>query len=88
MWLNSDMGQEILSGILAYYRFPDRTFVGSPEAISRPEGGIETSRPGGPLLALHRRTVPPRESDRSVSDIASPFSISLMPQMMSGQIQG
>ena len=33
MWLNSNMRQEILSGILAYFRFPDRTFVGSPEAI-------------------------------------------------------
>ena len=31
--LNSDMGRQILSGILAYYRFPDRTFVGSPAAI-------------------------------------------------------
>jgi hypothetical protein len=27
------MGEGILSSILAYYRFPDRTFVGSPEAI-------------------------------------------------------
>jgi spermidine synthase len=33
MWLNSNMGQEVLSGILAHYRFPDRTFVGSPERI-------------------------------------------------------
>ena len=33
MSLNSDMGERILSSILAYYRFPDRTFVGSPERI-------------------------------------------------------
>ena len=33
MWLNSNMGERILSSILAYYRFPDQTFVGSPEAI-------------------------------------------------------
>ena len=34
MWLNSDMAAErILSSILAYYRFPDRTFVGSPETV-------------------------------------------------------
>jgi spermidine synthase len=33
MWLNSNMGEQILSGILAYYRFPDQTFVGSPEGI-------------------------------------------------------
>jgi spermidine synthase len=33
MWLNSSMGPRILSSILAYYRFPDRTFVGSPESI-------------------------------------------------------
>ena len=33
MWLNSNMGERILASILAYYRFPDTTFVGSPEAI-------------------------------------------------------
>jgi spermidine synthase len=33
MWLNSYMGERILSSILAYYRFPDQTFVGSPEGI-------------------------------------------------------
>ena len=33
MWLNSNMGERILSGILAHYRFPDQTFVGSPERI-------------------------------------------------------
>jgi spermidine synthase len=33
MWLNSNMGQEVLSGILAHYRFPDRTFIGAPERI-------------------------------------------------------
>ncbi len=33
MWLNSNLGEQILSSILAYYRFPDQTFVGSPEAI-------------------------------------------------------
>ena len=34
MWLNSNLGDEILSSILAHYRFPDHTFVGTPEAIS------------------------------------------------------
>ena len=33
MWLNSSLGERILAGILAHYRFPDQTFVGSPEAI-------------------------------------------------------
>ncbi len=33
MWLNSNMGERTLSTIRAYYRFPDRTFVGSPERI-------------------------------------------------------
>src|SRR5208282_4293733 len=33
MWLNSNLGDRILASILAYYRFPDQTFVGSPEAI-------------------------------------------------------
>ncbi len=33
MWLNSNMGEQILASILAHYRFPDQTFVGSPERI-------------------------------------------------------
>jgi spermidine synthase len=33
MWLNSYMGERILSSILAHYRFPDETFVGSPQGI-------------------------------------------------------
>jgi hypothetical protein len=33
MWLNSDLGQEILASILAFYRFPGETFVGSPARI-------------------------------------------------------
>ncbi len=33
MWLNSSVGQQVLGGILAHYRFPDRTFVGSPERL-------------------------------------------------------
>ncbi len=34
MWLNTNVGHQTLSGIRAYYRFPDQTFVGSPERIS------------------------------------------------------
>jgi spermidine synthase len=33
MSLNSYMAERILSGILASYRFPEKTFVGSPEGI-------------------------------------------------------
>jgi spermidine synthase len=33
MWLNADMGTEILTSILAYYRFPGETFVGSPSRV-------------------------------------------------------
>ena len=33
MSFNSFMGDAILHGILSHYRFPDRTFVGSPERI-------------------------------------------------------
>ena len=33
MSLNTNIGGPTLSGIRAYYRFPDRTFVGSPERI-------------------------------------------------------
>jgi spermidine synthase len=31
--LNSNMGHRILTSILAHYRFPERTFVGSPEGL-------------------------------------------------------
>jgi spermidine synthase len=33
MWLNSYIGEQILSSILEHYRFPDQTFVGSPDAV-------------------------------------------------------
>jgi spermidine synthase len=33
MGLNSYMSEQILSGILAYYSFPDQTFVGLPESV-------------------------------------------------------
>jgi spermidine synthase len=41
MWLNSDMGERILSSILAYYRFPEQTFVGSPESVHALEQALE-----------------------------------------------
>jgi spermidine synthase len=31
--LNNNTSAQILAGILTYYRFPDRTFVGSPDAL-------------------------------------------------------
>jgi spermidine synthase len=43
MSLNSSMGERILSGILAYYRFPDETFVGSREAIENLKRGLVES---------------------------------------------
>ncbi len=33
MWLNSSMADRILSSILAYYRFTDQKFVGSPKSV-------------------------------------------------------
>jgi spermidine synthase len=41
MALNSYIGDGILSSILAYYRFPDRTFVGSPEGIQALKRALE-----------------------------------------------
>jgi len=41
MWLNSQMGERILSSILAYYRFPDQTFVGSPEGVDALKAALE-----------------------------------------------
>jgi spermidine synthase len=33
MWLNSSMGERTLAGIRAHFRFPEKTFVGSPERV-------------------------------------------------------
>ncbi|MDR3639580.1 MAG: fused MFS/spermidine synthase [Isosphaeraceae bacterium] len=33
MWLNSHMGAQIRASILKHYRFPEQTFVGSPERL-------------------------------------------------------
>ncbi len=41
MSLNTSMGDGILSSILAYYRFPDRTFVGSPEGLRALKQALE-----------------------------------------------
>jgi spermidine synthase len=57
MWLDSNMGTQILSSILAYYRFPDQTFVGSSERIHalkqalnwagrKPSAGLARGRAG------------------------------------------
>ncbi len=48
MWLNSDMGERIRSSILAYYRFPDDTFVGSPETVSALQQALEHDGRGEP----------------------------------------
>ena len=37
MWLNSDMGEQILASILRITSFPDETFVGSPEGLDELE---------------------------------------------------
>jgi spermidine synthase len=44
MWLNSDMGDQIVSSILAYYRFPDQTFVGSPEGVDALKQALDQER--------------------------------------------
>ena len=43
MWLDSDAHErkQILSSILTYYRFPNRTFVGSPESVSALKQALE-----------------------------------------------
>ena len=49
------MGRRILAGILAYYRFPDETFVGSPERIRALKQALaQANRCGRPgALAEH-----------------------------------
>jgi spermidine synthase len=41
MWLNSYMGSEILSSILANYHFPNETFVGSPARVQALKAALE-----------------------------------------------
>ena len=50
MWLNSNMGEQILSTILAHYRFPDQTFVGSPEAIDALKQGLDEEGRKAPVV--------------------------------------
>jgi hypothetical protein len=41
MSLNAVMGDAILASILKYYRFPDQTFVGSPDRIHALKEALE-----------------------------------------------
>ncbi len=41
MSFNFNMGTQVLSSMLAYYRFPDKTFVGSPETIDTLKRALE-----------------------------------------------
>jgi spermidine synthase len=43
MWLNTYMGGEILNSVLAHYRFPDRTFVGSPARVQALKEALESA---------------------------------------------
>ena len=44
MWLNSNVARSDLSSIRAYYRFPDQTFVGSPESIEALKQAMDQER--------------------------------------------
>jgi hypothetical protein len=44
------MGEQILATILAYYRFPDQTFVGSPEAIDALKQGLDEEGRKAPVV--------------------------------------
>ncbi|SIO60617.1 spermidine synthase [Singulisphaera sp. GP187] len=55
MWLNSNMGEKILSGILAYYQFPAQLFVGSPESVQTLRQALtRAGRKSSPELARDR----------------------------------
>ena len=64
--LNSEHGRTDLSSILAHYRFPDKTFVGSPRERRRPEGGPGSGtskgrrRLAGDQSAARPQPTPPR----------------------------
>ncbi len=68
MWLNSDMGARIRSSILAHYRFPDHTFVGSPESIDALKQALEQENRGKPQRFDHRgRSHPHRQGKKMIS---------------------
>jgi spermidine synthase len=45
--LNIDMGDKIVASILKHYRFPDQTFVGSPETVDALKQVLEQERTTG-----------------------------------------
>jgi spermidine synthase len=55
MSLNAEIGARILTSILAYYRFPDQTFVGSPEAVGALKEALdhEGRKASAPLARDH-----------------------------------
>ncbi len=44
MGLNSNMGDQIVFSILAHYRFPEQTFVGSPESVETLKQALDQER--------------------------------------------
>jgi len=46
MSVNMYMGEEILEGILKYYRFPDDLFIGSPQRVEKVKLALQTANRG------------------------------------------
>jgi hypothetical protein len=74
MSLNTSAAQRILTDILAFYRFPERTFVGSPGSVDalkqalnrggrKSSGGLEGRKEGAKPKAesIPDPVVPPEE---------------------------
>jgi spermidine synthase len=51
--LNTDMGETIVSSILAHYRFPDQSFVGSTEAVEALKRALDQERQKSPTDLDH-----------------------------------
>jgi spermidine synthase len=58
MGLNANMGEQIVSSILAHYRFPDQTFVGSPESVDTLKQALDRERQKN-SAGLARQNSPP-----------------------------
>jgi spermidine synthase len=58
--LNSSLGERILSSILESYRFPDRTFVGSPESLEALKQALDRRNDWSRLVGSSEET-PVRE---------------------------
>ena len=73
MALNSGMANRSLAGVLEYYRFPDKTFFGSPEGIQALKQALNRVGRTGPrrLRPGRRRTYSGGDGGAMIRELSS-----------------